>query len=66
MSGCKFKIITVVSDIGLLEAPGQTCVIERRDIAQAAGRTLDDMDVKKFQLVELVDDVIEQWLRIGV
>ena len=48
------------------KALAQGCVIERRDVARAAGRTFDDVDVGQFQRVEPIDDVIEQRLRIGI
>src|SRR6266581_9206245 len=64
--GRAFEVIAVVGDISALEALAQTAVVERRDIARAAGRAFDDVDIDKLQRVEMIDDVVEQWLRMRV
>ena len=62
----QIEIIAVVGDIGAAKALAQACIVERRDIARAAGRAFDDVDVGQLQRVEPIDDVIEQRLRIAV
>src|SRR6202158_4482172 len=44
----EFEIIAVVGDIGPFEALAQGAVVERRDVARAAGRAFDDVDVDQF------------------
>src|ERR1700722_20790736 len=60
--GGQREIIAIVGDIGALEAFAQRTVVERRDVARAAGGALDDMDVDEFLRIEMIDDVIEQRL----
>src|SRR3981081_3477091 len=62
----EFEIMAVVGDVSLLETLAQAAVVERRDVARAAGRAFDDMDVSKLQRVEMIDDMIEQRLRVAV
>src|ERR1700736_3383669 len=57
--GREFEIIAVVGDVSLLETLAQAAVVERRDVAWAAGRAFDDMNVSQLQRVEMVDDMIE-------
>ena len=60
------EVVAVVGHVGVLEALAQGAVVERRDVARAAGGAFDDMDVDQLQRVEMIDDMVEQRLRIGV
>src|SRR5258708_4894752 len=64
--GREFEIVAVVGDIGAFEALAQTAVVDRRDVARAAGGAFDDVDVDELQRVEMIDDVVEQRLRTRV
>jgi hypothetical protein len=44
----EFEVIAVVGDIGAAETLAQRAVVERRDIARAAGRAFDHVEVDEF------------------
>src|SRR5712675_189394 len=47
--GGEFEIIAIVGDISALKTLAQRTIVERRDVAWAAGSTLDDVQVDEFQ-----------------
>jgi hypothetical protein len=60
------EVVAVVGDVGAcLKRLRRRGVVERCVVARAAGRAFDDVDVGQLQRIELVDDVVEQRLRIG-
>src|SRR5215471_10297668 len=62
----ELEVVAVVGNVGAAKALAERGVVEGRDIARAAGRTLDDMNIDELQRVKLAHDVVEQRLRITV
>ena len=62
----EFEVIAIVRDIGAFEAVAQLVIVERHDVARAASRTFDDVDIDQLQRVEMIDDIVEQRLRVGI
>ncbi len=63
MCAGKVQIIAVVGDVGAREPPTQAREVKGGDIARAAGRTLNHMQIDEAKLAEVVDDMVE--LRLG-
>lgn len=58
------QVITVIGQIGLLEAPTQGGEVEWGDIPGAAGGTLDHVQVDDAQRTEPLDEIVV--LRLGI
>ncbi len=62
----EFAGIAVVGDIGAAEGAAQRGVVERRDIAVAARRALDDVNISEAPLAQPRHEITEQGGGIGV
>src|SRR5690606_1662906 len=62
-----FGAVAVVDNPAAAEAAAQRTIIETRaEVAVAAGLPFDQMDIDEVEAVELLDDILEQRLRIAV